>query len=157
MDEHLTIGQVSQRTGVATSALRFYEERNLIASERTEGNQRRYQRSVLRTVSVIKAAQEVGLSLKEISRALDSLPEGRTPTKSDWAKLATGWRSDLDARIAELEALRNDLGDCIGCGCLSLTACALFNPQDQAAAAGTGARYIVGDTRPRPADGREGR
>jgi MerR family redox-sensitive transcriptional activator SoxR len=137
---------------VATSALRFYEERALIVSERTDGNQRRYPRSVLRTVSVIKAAQEVGLSLQEISQALASLPCGRTPTKEDWAKLATGWRANLDARIAELKALRDELGDCIGCGCLSLTSCAIFNPQDRAAQAGTGARYIVGDRRPtRPA------
>lgn len=156
MKDNLTIGQVSARTGVATSALRFYEERGLIDSERTEGNQRRYPRAVLRTVSVIKAAQEVGLSLNEISTALSSLPHGRTPTKTDWAKLATAWRSDLDARIAELTALRNELGDCIGCGCLSLTACALFNPQDEAGAAGTGARYIVGDARPASRGGGKG-
>jgi MerR family redox-sensitive transcriptional activator SoxR len=148
MDEYLTIGQVASRTGVATSALRFYEDRKMIVSERTDGNQRRYPRSVLRTVSVIKAAQEVGLSLQDISDALSNLPHGRTPTKKDWAGLATGWRSDLDARIAELEALRDDLADCIGCGCLSLTSCALFNPQDRVAEAGTGARYIVGDPRP---------
>jgi MerR family redox-sensitive transcriptional activator SoxR len=148
MDEYLTIGQVAARTGVATSALRFYEDRALITSERTNGNQRRYQRSVLRTVSVIKAAQEVGLSLQEISDALASLPRGRTPTKKDWARLATGWRSNLDARIAELQTLRDELADCIGCGCLSLASCALFNPQDRAAQAGTGARYIVGDPRP---------
>jgi MerR family redox-sensitive transcriptional activator SoxR len=148
MDEYLTIGQLAARTGVATSALRFYEDRALIASERTDGNQRRYPRAVLRTVSVIKAAQEVGLSLQEISDALASLPQGRTPTKRDWARLATGWRSNLDARIAELEALRDELADCIGCGCLSLTSCALFNPQDRVAEAGTGARYIVGDPRP---------
>ncbi len=147
MDEYLTIGQVAARTGVATSALRFYEDRSLIVSERTEGNQRRYPRSVLRTVSVIKAAQEVGLSLQEISQALTSLPYGRTPTREDWEKLATGWRANLDVRIAELEALRDELGDCIGCGCLSLTSCAIFNPQDRAALAGTGARYIVGDPR----------
>jgi MerR family redox-sensitive transcriptional activator SoxR len=155
MDEYLTIGQVAARTGVATSALRFYEDRSLITSERTKGNQRRYPRSVLRTVSVIKAAQEVGLSLGQISLALASLPQGRTPTKDDWAKLATGWRSDLDARIAELMALRDELQDCIGCGCLSLTSCAIFNPQDRAAQAGTGARFIVGDPRPRATtDGR---
>ena len=156
MDDHLTIGQVAARTGVATSALRFYEDRELIASERTEGNQRRYPRSVLRTVSVIKAAQEVGLSLQEISDALASLPQGRTPTKDDWGRLATGWRSDLDARIAELEALRDELADCIGCGCLSLTSCALFNPNDRMAEAGTGARYIVGDTRPTVTAGDKG-
>ena len=148
MEEELTIGQVSQRTGVATSALRFYESEGLITSWRTEGNQRRFHRSVLRTVSVIKAAQEVGVSLKDISAALDALPDGRTPTKDDWSRLATVWRQDLDARITELTALRDELGDCIGCGCLSLRACALFNPDDRAAAGGTGARYIVGDDRP---------
>jgi MerR family redox-sensitive transcriptional activator SoxR len=148
MDEELTIGQVGARTGVATSALRFYEELGLITSERTDGNQRRYDRSVLRTVSVIKAAQEVGLSLKQISAALDTLPEGRTPTKKDWARLATSWRADLDDRIAELIALRDDLGDCIGCGCLSLRSCALFNPDDRIAESGTGARFIAGEPRP---------
>lgn len=148
MNEYLTIGQLSARTGVATSALRFYEDRGLIASERTDGNQRRYHRSVIRAVSVIKAAQEVGLSLREISDALASLPHGGTPTKKDWARLATGWRSNLDKRINELEALRDELADCIGCGCLSLTSCALFNPQDRMADSGTGARYIVGDPRP---------
>jgi MerR family redox-sensitive transcriptional activator SoxR len=148
--EDLTIGQVSERAGVATSAIRFYEDINLISSTRTEGNQRRYDRSVLRTVSVIKAAQEVGLSLRQIAEALDSLPEGRTPTKRDWARLATGWRSDLDSRIKELTALRDDLADSIGCGCLSLRSCALFNPDDRASATGTGARYIVGDPRPLP-------
>lgn len=151
--EQLTIGQVSERTGVATSALRFYEDIELISSTRTDGNQRRYDRSVLRSVSVVKAAQEVGLSLKQITEALASLPEGRAPTKRDWANLATRWRVDLDNRIEELIALRDDLADCIGCGCLSLRACALFNPGDRASAAGTGARYIVGDARP-PADAR---
>lgn len=148
MDDELTIGQLSARSGVATSGLRFYEQIGLITSDRTEGNQRRYDRSVLRTVSVIKAAQEVGLSLKEISEALDTLPEGRTPTKRDWARLATSWRADLDDRIAELIALRDDLGDCIGCGCLSLRSCALFNPGDRIAESGTGARYIAGEPRP---------
>jgi len=151
VDDHLTIGQVAERTGVATSALRFYEEKALITSDRTDGNQRRYRRSVLRTVSVIKAAQEVGVSLGEISDALDALPHGRTPTKSDWTDLATEWRSNLDRRIGELGALRDELADCMGCGCLSLASCALFNPGDAAARSGPGARYIVGDPRPAPA------
>jgi MerR family transcriptional regulator, redox-sensitive transcriptional activator SoxR len=150
MDEYLTIGEVAARTGVATSALRYYEERGLISSQRTAGNQRRFPRTVIRTVSVIRAAQEVGLTLNEIADALDSLPDGRTPTASDWSRLATGWRESIDHRIAELEALRDDLGDCIGCGCLSLRSCALFNPDDRAAAGGTGARYILGDERPTP-------
>ncbi|MGI9666644.1 MAG: redox-sensitive transcriptional activator SoxR [Acidimicrobiia bacterium] len=147
-DEYLTIGEVATRAGVATSALRYYESRGLIESMRTEGNQRRYPRAVLRTVSVIRAAQEVGLTLTEISDALDNLPDGRTPTKADWSRLAKGWRRNIDLRIAELEALRDELGDCIGCGCLSLKSCALFNPADRAAASGTGARYITGDIRP---------
>ncbi len=150
MHEELTIGEVARPTGVATSALRYYEERGLISSERTEGNQRRYQRAVIRTVSIIRAAQEVGLTLDEIATALASLPDRRTPTAEDWARLARGWRRGLDERIAELEALRDDLGDCIGCGCLSLRSCALFNPEDRAAAAGTGARYLLGDERPDP-------
>lgn len=150
MEEDLTIGELAARAGVATSALRYYEDRGLIKSQRTEGNQRRYSRSTLRTVSVIRAAQEVGLSLNEIGDALAALPDGRTPTTSDWSRLAKGWRTGIDQRIAELEALRDELGDCIGCGCLSLRSCALFNPDDRAGRAGTGARYIVGDERPSP-------
>jgi MerR family redox-sensitive transcriptional activator SoxR len=144
----LTIGQVASRAGVATSTLRYYEQRGLIASVRTGGNQRRYDRSVLRTVSVIKAAQEVGLSLDEIAESLSSLPNRRTPTKTDWSRLAREWRSSLDARISELETLRDELDDCIGCGCLSLKSCALFNPGDRAGSSGTGPRYITGDPRP---------
>lgn len=148
MDEELTIGEVARRTGVATSALRYYEERGLIASTRTAGNQRRYRRAVIRTVSIIRAAQEVGLSLEEIAGGLATLPDRSTPTAADWSRLASGWRAGLDRRIAELEALRDDLGECIGCGCLSLRSCVLFNPDDRAAHAGTGARYLLGDERP---------
>jgi len=148
LEDTLTIGEVAERSGVATSALRYYEDRNLISSERTEGNQRRYKRAVLRTVSVIQAAQKVGVSLEEIGLALDGLHDRRTPTKADWSKLARGWRSSLDARIQELETLRDELSDCIGCGCLSLRSCALFNPGDQAGRTGTGARYLIGDARP---------
>lgn len=155
VDDELTIGQVSARSGIATSALRFYEEIGLITSHRTGGNQRRYDRSVLRTVSVIRAAQEVGLSLSEIADALDALPDGRTPTKKDWSRLATRWRVELDNRINELVALRDNLGDCIGCGCLSLRSCALFNPGDSLASSGTGARLIAG--KPRPATTTNGR
>lgn len=150
MGEQLTISQVSERTGVATSALRYYEDLELISSTRTEGNQRRFERSVIRTVSVIKAAQEVGLTLAQIADALSSLPEGRTPTKEDWSRLASGWRDELDHRIRELTALRDDLGDCIGCGCLSLRSCSLFNPDDRMAESGTGARFIAGEPRPTP-------
>jgi len=148
VEDHLTIGEVAERTGVATSALRYYETIGLISSERTSGNQRRYPRSTLRTVSVVKAAQSVGLSLDEVRESLASLPGGRTPNASDWSRMARGWRSQLEARIASLEALRDELGECIGCGCLSLRACALFNPSDRAAASGSGARYLSGDPRP---------
>jgi MerR family redox-sensitive transcriptional activator SoxR len=142
MDEYLTIGELARRCGVATSALRYYEARGLISSERTTGNQRRYARASLRTVSVIRAAQEVGLTLDEIGRAFDSLPDSRTPTKGDWARLARGWREQMDLRIAALESLRDDLTGCIGCGCLSLKSCALLNPKDRASAIGTGATYL---------------
>lgn len=147
MEDSLTIGEFARRAGVATSTLRYYEERGFIASARTEGNQRRYHRSTLRTVSVIRAAQAVGLTLSEIERALDSLPDSRIPTTGDWASLARGWRTQLDTRITELIALRDDLGDCIGCGCLSLESCAILNPGDRAATSGPGARYIIGDER----------
>lgn len=150
MGNHLTIGEVAARTGVATSALRYYEERGLIVSERSDGNQRRYRRSVIRTVSVIRAAQEVGLTLAEISDALAALPDRRTPTSRDWERLARGWRKELDRRISELEGLRDDLSDCIGCGCLSLQTCSLFNPDDRAGAKGPGPRYLLWDERPQP-------
>ena len=149
-DEYLTIGAVAERTGVATSALRYYEERGLITSERTSGNQRRYRRAAIRTVSIIRAGQEVGLSLDEIAAGLATLPDRSTPTKADWTRLAASWRKGLDRRIRELEALRDDLGECIGCGCLSLRSCVRFNPGDRAHASGTGARYLLGDERPSP-------
>lgn len=132
---------------MATSALRFYEERGLISSQRTDGNQRRFERATLRRVSVIKAAQTLGLSLAEISAALEALPDARTPTKRDWARLSSRWRAHLDRQITELQALRDDLDGCIGCGCLSLRACALFNPADQLAEQGPGPRRL-----PVPAD-----
>lgn len=143
MDEQLTIGQVASRTGVATSALRFYEDRGLISSDRTEGNQRRYSRDVIRIVSVVRAAQELGISLTEVGRALSSLPQGRTPTSADWAKLSSGWRDSLNQRINDLSALRDDLDQCIGCGCLSLDSCAMLNPADRAAETGIGPRFLV--------------
>jgi MerR family redox-sensitive transcriptional activator SoxR len=145
VDDRLTIGQVAERTGVATSALRFYEDAGLIAAERTAGNQRRYPRSVIRLVSVIKAGQSLGVPLAEIRAALARLPEGRVPTKRDWARMSGAWRRDLDRRIAELEALRAELGECIGCGCLSLRSCGIFNPNDAAASLGSGPRYLLGD------------
>jgi MerR family redox-sensitive transcriptional activator SoxR len=139
----MTIGEVAERAGVATSALRFYESEGLIESTRSGGNQRRYHRDVLRRVAFARAAQRVGLSLDEIRRALGSLPDGRTPTSKDWERLSRSWRPVLDARIAELQALRDRLDGCIGCGCLSLRACQLANPHDVAAAAGPGARYLL--------------
>ena len=134
----LTIGQVAQRTGAATSALRYWEELGLISSERTSGNQRRYERATIRRVSFIRAAQRVGLTLDEIAGALATLPNGRTPTASDWAKLSRSWRSRLDEQILRIERLRDQLDSCIGCGCLSLRTCALNNPSDVLAERGPG-------------------
>jgi len=141
----LTIGQLAERSGVATSALRFYEDEGLLKSTRTTGNQRRYPRAALRTVAVIRAAQNLGVSLAEIRDALATLPDGRTPTKRDWDRLSRSWRRRLDARIDDLQRLRDDLSGCIGCGCLSLTNCTLFNSQDQLAARGPGPRILLGD------------
>jgi MerR family redox-sensitive transcriptional activator SoxR len=148
MDHELTIGQVARRSGVATSTLRFYEERGLIASERTAGNQRRFARSVLRRIAVIRAAQSVGLTLQAIKAQLARLPDTKAPTRSDWATLSRSWEADLDARLAHLQSLRDDLTGCIGCGCLSLETCALLNPGDRAGAEGTGPRYRLGDISP---------
>jgi MerR family transcriptional regulator, redox-sensitive transcriptional activator SoxR len=139
----LTIGELSRRSGVAPSALRFYEERGLIRSTRTSGNQRRYDRSELRRVSFIRIAQQVGVSLERISAALAELPEGRTPTQADWSALSARWRADLDERIGLLERLRDRLDGCIGCGCLSLSRCALYNPDDRLAREGTGPRNLL--------------
>ncbi|MGP3968432.1 redox-sensitive transcriptional activator SoxR [Streptomyces sp. 6N223] len=126
----LTIGQLARRSGVATSALRFYEEQGLISSRRTPGNQRRYRRDMLRRVAFIRVSQNVGMPLTAIRAALDRLPEGRTPNREDWAVVSASWRADLDARIRQLVRLRDDLTDCIGCGCLSLESCLLANPDD---------------------------
>jgi MerR family redox-sensitive transcriptional activator SoxR len=150
-DELLAIGEVAARTGISTSALRFYEREGLLQAERTSGGQRRYPREVLRRVAFVRVAQSIGLDLEQITQLLASLPEGRTPTKADWARLSRGWRPMLDERIATLERLRDQLSDCIGCGCLSLRACALYNPADRAAGFGAGPRYLLGD-RPEDAD-----
>ncbi len=139
MPDTLTIGEVSARSGVPHTALRFYEERGLISSDRTAGNQRKYHRAVLRRLAFIRTAQRVGLSLEEIHEALENLPDRRTPTKSDWSKLSAVWRRELDARIDALHRLRDRLTACIGCGCLSLKACHLYNHNDQLAALGAGA------------------
>ncbi|HEX6514438.1 MAG TPA: redox-sensitive transcriptional activator SoxR [Nocardioidaceae bacterium] len=139
---HLTIGQLSERSGVAPSALRYYESQGLIASERTAGNQRRYRQATLRRVAFIRSAQRVGLTLDEIKEALATLPEQRTPTKRDWARLSRDWRPRIDAQIERLERLRDKLDGCIGCGCLSLKTCALNNPDDEVAPRGPGAVFL---------------
>ena len=144
----ISIGELAERAGVPHSALRFYEEQGLLKSVRTAGGQRRYARDMLRRVAFIRAAQAVGLRLEDIARALAQLPESRTPTRADWTRLSKRWRSVLDERINALEALRDQLDQCIGCGCLSLTACRLYNPSDAAGARGSGPRYLLGDSRP---------
>jgi MerR family redox-sensitive transcriptional activator SoxR len=142
----LTIGELAERSGVATSALRFYEDKGLIASQRTSGNQRRYNRAMLRRVALIRAAQRVGVPLRDVAEALASLPYDRTPSKNDWERLSRRWRSHLDEQIDALVELRDDLTGCIGCGCLSLRTCSLFNPDDAAAKLGSGPRYLLGDS-----------
>jgi MerR family redox-sensitive transcriptional activator SoxR len=140
--EPLTIGQVSARSGVAPSALRYYEQQGLIAASRTAGGARRFSRTVLRRLAFVRAAQNVGLSLGEIREALAALPEDRPPTARDWARLSSGWRERLDEQIAALQQLRDGLTSCIGCGCLSLDRCVLSNPGDVAAGMGPGARWL---------------
>ncbi len=140
--DQLTVSDVAERSGFAPSALRFYERAGLIRATRTSGNQRRYERSVLRRLAFIRAARNVGLSLDEVAAALATLPDARTPTRADWTRLSRSWRARLDAQIAALEKLRDGLDSCIGCGCLSLKRCAMSNPADAAAADGPGARYL---------------
>jgi MerR family redox-sensitive transcriptional activator SoxR len=145
MAELLTIGEVARRSGVASSALRFYEERGLISSQRAGGGHRRYPRPVLRRIAFIVFAQRVGLSLHEIAVELAKLPPDRAPTRRDWSRLSSKWTSRIDQRIAELERLKLGLTECIGCGCLSLDRCQLANPDDRAARRGPGPRYWIGD------------
>ncbi len=145
-DDALSIGEVAARSGISASALRFYEAEDLVRASRSEGGQRRYEREVLRRIAFIRVAQRIGLSLDEIRAALATLPDARTPTVKDWARLSREWRPRLDEQIAVLVALRDQLTSCIGCGCLSLKACALYNPGDAAAGLGTGPRYLLGDT-----------
>lgn len=140
--QELGVGEVAARSGVAVSALHFYEKKGLIRSLRTPGNQRRYGREVLRRIAVIKVAQRAGIPLARIRDALDALPEGRTPTVADWKRLSRRWRDDLDARIARLTGLRDSLDGCIGCGCLSLKACPLRNPGDVLGEEGPGPRLL---------------
>jgi MerR family transcriptional regulator, redox-sensitive transcriptional activator SoxR len=148
MPDLLTIGEASRRSGVASSALRFYEDRGLIRSERVGSGHRRYPRLVLRRVAFIVFAQRVGLTLEEIGEELAKLPPDRAPNRRDWSRLSGQWRSRIDARIAELERLRAGLTECIGCGCLSLDRCKLSNPNDRAARLGPGPRYWIGDRPP---------
>lgn len=143
-DSTLSIGYVAERTGLATSAIRYYEELGLVAAHRAPGGQRRFERSVIRRLSFVMIAQRVGLSLDEIRAALDSLPDGRTPTERDWTALAQRWRPMIDERIAILERLRDRLDECLGCGCLSIRHCSLANPGDQLAAEGPGPRTVLG-------------
>jgi MerR family transcriptional regulator, redox-sensitive transcriptional activator SoxR len=143
--DELTIGEVSVRSGVAPSALRFYERRGLITAARTDGNQRRYDRAVLRRLAFIQAGRAAGISLERIGGALGTLPRNRTPSRRDWERLSNRWRDDLDARIETLQALRERLTTCIGCGCLSIDRCELLNPDDEAAAQGAGAHYLRAD------------
>lgn len=141
----LAVGAVAHRAGVAVSTLHFYEAEGLIQSHRSAGNQRRYAREVLRRIAVIKTAQRLGIPLAEIRAALAALPGNRVPTAADWAALSAAWRDDLDARIRQLTALRDQLGDCIGCGCLSLASCPLRNPGDRLGSDGGGARLLPGN------------
>lgn len=158
-DPLLSIGAVAERTGLAVSAVRFYADQGLVEVERSEAGHRRFRRSAIRRISFIVACQRLGYSLGEIGDRLAALPEGRTPTDDDWEQLATGFRADLDERIAGLISLRDQLSSCIGCGCLSLERCALYNPDDAATEFGAGPRYLLGDSfsdlsrggsRPRP-------
>jgi MerR family redox-sensitive transcriptional activator SoxR len=149
--ELLPIGELAHRAGLAPSALRYYESEGLIASTRTGGGQRRYERAVLRRLAFIRAAQNVGLSLDEIRDALSTLPAQRSPTRADWARLSRSWQARLDEQIAGLTRLRDGLTSCIGCGCLSLKRCALSNPNDAVAALGPGARFLPSVLRRTPA------
>lgn len=144
----ISIGELARRSGLAASALRFYEEQGLLVSQRSDSGRRQFARSALRRVAFVRAAQAVGLSLEQIRAALAGLPNGRTPTQDDWQQLSRSWQPLLDERIAELTRLRNKLTSCIGCGCLSLANCALYNPGDVAGRLGTGARYLLGDQPP---------
>lgn len=158
MDAHdlLTIGEVAQRSGYPPSALRFYEREGLLSTTRTSGGQRRYERSVLRRLAFIRAARTIGVGLDEVRDGLDTLPEGRTPTKADWSRLSKAWRGRLDEQIDALVALRDGLDSCIGCGCLSLARCRLYNPGDWMAGVGAGARRLPPLLRRTPAQASDG-
>lgn len=144
--DSLSIGSVAQRTGLAVSAVRFYADAGLIDAERTDAGHRRFPRSVIRRLSFIRICQRLGYSLEQVGEQLDRLPDGRTPTEADWSTLAAGFSGDIDQRIAELSRLRDTLSECIGCGCLSLQRCNIWNPNDGASALGEGPRYLLGNT-----------
>jgi MerR family transcriptional regulator, redox-sensitive transcriptional activator SoxR len=143
--KEFTVGEIAARTGVAVSALHFYERKGLIRSHRTSGNQRRYDRDVLRRLAVIRLANELGTPLKRVADAMATLPQGRAPTKDDWQALSAGWKDELDRRIVLLTRLRDELEGCIGCGCLSMDRCPLFNPDDELAREGAGPRRLLRD------------
>ncbi|MFD2078383.1 MerR family transcriptional regulator, redox-sensitive transcriptional activator SoxR [Actinopolymorpha cephalotaxi] len=141
--KELSVGQLAERSGVAVSALHFYERQHLITSRRTSGNQRRYRRDTLRRIALIRVAQRVGIPLADIRAALAELPDGRTPNREDWARLAERWRAELDERIHRLTQLRDEFTDCVGCGCLSLDRCVLANPYDRLSSHGPGPRRVL--------------
>lgn len=145
-DDVLTVGQVAERCGVASSAVRYYDEQGLITSSRTSGGQRRFARDTIRRISFILAAQRVGRPLAEVRQTLDGLPSNRTPNQKDWSRVSTDWRARLDEQIDQLTQLRDKLDGCIGCGCLSLDRCAIYNPEDTAVTLGSGARFLLGDS-----------
>ena len=147
MKRGLSIGDLAGRTGLTVSAIRFYEKKGLITPDRNAGNQRRYTGADIRRLSFILIAQQIGLSIEQINEVMASLPEARTPTKADWAKLSRQFRATLDARIAVMQRMRDNLDGCIGCGCLSLKVCQLYNPEDKAWRLGVGPRYIISDER----------
>ncbi len=149
----LSIGYVASRTGLAVSAIRFYEERGLVRPDRNAGGQRRFERADIRRLSFVQIAQQLGFSIQQIAEVLEQLPNGRTPTKRDWTQISRSFRKDLDDRILMLSRLRDRLDGCIGCGCLSLENCALYNPADQASAHGPGARFVISDAQVRPKAG----
>ena len=147
MKRGLSIGDLAARTGLSVSAIRFYEKKGLITPDRNDGNQRRFEGSDIRRLSFILIAQQMGLSIEQIREVMASLPDGRTPTKADWSKISRTFRKTLDERIAMMERMRDRLDGCIGCGCLSLKACSLYNPDDKARRLGVGPRYVVSDER----------
>ena len=147
MKRGLSVGDLAARTGLSVSAIRFYEGKGLITPDRNEGNQRRFEGSDIRRLSFILIAQQMGLTIEQIKSVMASLPDGRTPTKADWSKISRTFRKTLDERIAMMERMRDRLDGCIGCGCLSLKACSLYNPDDKAYRLGVGPRYVVSDER----------